>query len=85
MSNPKKVEFTIRGERKSLTEEQVTTKLKKADLGHAQIHTVEVNGIAYPLKKAFAIVTELDVLDFQTAEARTVFKKLGFKVGRNNS
>jgi len=85
MSNSKKVEFTIRGRRKSLTEEQVKTALKKVDLGHAQIHTVEVNGVSYPLKKAFAKVTEFDVLDFQTAEARAVFIKLGFKVSRNNS
>lgn len=69
----------------SLTREQVIRALKKASPGLIRLHTVEIGGVKYSVKKAFAQVTGLDLLEFQTAEARRVFERLGFKVGRKES
>lgn|GEM_PF-4235644 len=74
--------FTVRGQRLSLNRKQVIAKLKAIEPGATTEHVVEVEGIWYPVKKALAAVTGLDVLRFQTAQALTIFEKLGFKVER---
>ena len=43
-------------------------------------HAVEVGGRLYPVKQAFAAVTGMQVLDFNTHQARSAFRRLGFKV-----
>ena len=75
-------EFVIGGEPRSLTRQQVLEKLKSVKPGICKEHIVHVGGVWHPLKKAFATVTGLDLLKFQTAQALTVFEKLGFKVDR---
>lgn len=77
-----KHEFVIRGESRSLTRQQVLEKLKSVKPGVCTEHIVQVGGVWHPLKKAFATVTGLDLLKFQTAQALTVFEKLGFRVDR---
>jgi 5-methylcytosine-specific restriction protein B len=74
--------FTIRGQRISLSREQVIEKLKGKELGPTTIHVVEIEGNWYPMKEALSIVTGIDRLKFQTAQALVVFEKLGFKVDR---
>jgi hypothetical protein len=77
-----KQEFTIGGKRIRLTSDQVTARLKDVEPGMVKTHAVEINGVRYPVKEAFAIVTNLDLLDFNTNQARNVFQQLGFKVLR---
>lgn len=74
--------FVIGGQPLSLSKQQVIVKLKSVKPGRYTEHIVEVGGVWHPLKKAFAIVTGLDLLKFQTAQALTAFEKLGFKVDR---
>lgn len=74
--------FTIRGQRFSLTQEQVIERLRGETPGAITEHVVEIEGVWYPMKEAFSIATGLDRLKFQTAQAMAVFEKLGFKVDR---
>lgn len=75
-------EFTIGGRKIQLTKEEVVKKLKGAKLGRIQTHAVEVGGALFPIKRAFAKVSEVDILDFNTIQARNVFRELGFPVRR---
>jgi len=77
-----KQEFTVGGKIVRLTHEQVLSKLKGVTPGVIKTHGVEVNGLTYPVKEAFACITGLDLLDFNTNQARTILIKLGFKVKR---
>lgn len=45
-------------------------------------HVVEVDEVIFPVKQVFAAATGLDRLDFTTNQARTILKRLGFKVCR---
>lgn len=74
--------FVVGGQALSLTREQVIKKLRSAKPDISREHIVEIGGVWHPLKKAFATVTGLDLLKFQTAQALTIFEKLGFKVDR---
>jgi hypothetical protein len=76
------IEFTVRGQRKRLSRADVTRKLKGRKLATIKTHAVEVGGVLYPVKEAFAVVTGLDLLDFNTNQARNVFRRLGFNVNR---
>jgi len=75
-------EFTVGGHRKRLTRGEVLAKLKGNPPGPIQAHAVDIGGVLYPIKEAFARATGLDVLDFNTNQARSVFQRLGFKVQR---
>ena len=77
-----KREFTVGGKRLQLTSDQVVSSLKNVRPGPIQKHAVEINGLTYPVKEAFAYVTHLDLLDFNTNQARSIFQRLGFKVMR---
>ena len=74
--------FRVGGHRVQLSAAQVVKKLRGFEPGPIQSHAVDVAGITYPVKEAFAAATGLDVLDFNTNQARSIFKKLGFKVSR---
>lgn len=76
------IEFTVRGQRKRLSKAQVISKLKGKRPGPIQAHAVEIEGVLYPVKEAFAVVSGLDLLDFNTNQARNVFQRLGFNVRR---
>ena len=76
------IEFTVAGKRIRLTHGEVTEKLSGLQLGQVQAHAVEVSGALYPVKEAFALVTGLDLLDFNTNQARSIFRRLGFNVVR---
>lgn len=60
----------------------VVISLRLTKPGRIQTHAVCVEGILYPVKEAWAHVTGTDVLDFNTNQARSWFKKLGFEVFR---
>lgn len=76
------IEFRMRGQRWRLSKAQVISKLKGKKPGPIQTHAVEIEGVLYPVKEALALVTGLDLLDFNTNQARNVFQRLGFNVRR---
>lgn len=77
-----KQEFIVVGKRVHLTSDKVVSALRGIAPGLVQTHAVEINGLTYPVKEALALVTGLDLLDFNTNQARSVFRRLGFKVVR---
>lgn len=73
---------TIGGKKLQLSRDQVIRKLKGSTPGTIQTHAVEIEGTDYPIKEAFARATGLDLLDFNTNQARSILKRLGFVVKR---
>lgn len=65
-----------------MTSDEVVLKLRGAKFGEIRTHAVRIEGVLYPIKEAFAAVSGLDRLDFNTNQARTWFRKLGFEVVR---
>lgn len=53
--------------------------------GPIQEHGVEIDGTLFAVKEAFAVVTGLDLLDFNTNQARDVFRRLGFPLVRRSA
>ena len=76
------IDVTASGKRLRMTNEDVIRKLRGVKPGRIQTHAVKVQGVYHPIKAAFAQVTGLDVLDFNTHTARAAFKRLGFDVVR---
>lgn len=74
--------FTFGGSPKRITTDQALRKLRNLEPGPVRTHGVKIRGVTYPVKEAFAKVTGLDPLDFNTNQARSVFKRLGFQVVR---
>jgi len=74
--------FTAGGRLNRVTSDEVVQKLRDARFGVVRTHAVRVDGVLYPIKEAFAVVSGLDLLDFNTNQARSWFRKLGFEVVR---
>jgi hypothetical protein len=70
------------GRHSRVTNDEVVQRLRGAKLGEIRTHAVRVEGVLYPIKEAFAAVSGLDRLDFNTNQARNWFRKLGFEVVR---
>ena len=83
MMMPRETEVRVGGGRLRMDREDVIQKLRGVTPGRIQTHAVDVEGRLYPVKEAFHVVTGADVLDFNTNQARSVFKRLGFEVGRD--
>jgi len=77
-----KQDFVVGGKQVHLTSDKVLSALCGIAPGSIHIHAVEIDGRTYPAKKALSIVTGLDLLDFNTNQARNIFRGLGFKVVR---
>ncbi len=82
MAHAKVHEFVVSGTRVKVTKERVISVLKEIEPDVIATHAVEVEGRLYPVKQAFAAISNIDLLDFNSAQARTNFKKMGFKVCR---
>lgn len=65
-----------------MSSDDVIKKLRNVRPGPIRTHAVRVQGVLHPVKEAFATVSGLDVLDFNTNQARSWFKRLGFDVVR---
>lgn len=76
------VDFTVAGKRWRLTRDQVLNRLKGVSPGPVRTHVVRVGGVTYAVKEALAAATGLDPLDFNTNQARTWLRRLGFEVER---
>jgi hypothetical protein len=79
------VDLTAGGKRVRMTSDDVVKKLKGVKPGRIRTHAVKINGVLHPVKEAFSEVTGLDLLDFNTNQARSSFKRLGFEVVRVSS
>lgn len=73
---------TVGGRHARVTSDDVVQKLRGVRFGEIRTHAVRVEGVLYPIKEAFAAVSGLDRLDFNTNQARNWFRKLGFEVVR---
>lgn len=76
------MDFTINGKRLTLDATDVRVAVEGVMPGSVRSHVVEIDGIEYPVKQAFAEATGLDLLDFTTNHARNVLRRLGFNVVR---
>jgi hypothetical protein len=76
------IDVTAGGKRLRMTSDDVVRTLRGVKPGRIKTHAVKVQGVDHPVKEAFAAVTGLDVLDFNTNQARAAFKRLGFEVAR---
>jgi hypothetical protein len=76
------VRFTISGRHFNLSREQVEKALTGVEPEPTKLHAVQVGRHTFPVKQALSEVTGLDRLDFQSMDARRVFRRLGFKLMR---
>lgn len=77
-----RLDFTVKGKRMQVTTEDVIRKIRTVTPGPIRKHAVTIDGVAYPVKQAFAAATGTDILDFDTNQARHWFQRLGFEVAR---
>jgi hypothetical protein len=76
------MDFRMNGKDYHLTRDEVIGRVRGVRPGRIQAHLVEIEGVEFPVKQAFALATGLDVLDFNTNEARRILAALGFAVRR---
>jgi hypothetical protein len=76
------VRFTISGKHFNLSRDQVEKALSGVRPEPTKLHAVQVGRHLFPVKQALSQVTGLDRLDFQSMDARRVFRRLGFKLMR---
>lgn len=74
--------FKISGKVFTLSKKMVEVALKNVKPDSVRTHSVKINGQSFPVKQALAAVTNLDVLDFQSTQARNVLQRLGFQLAR---
>lgn len=77
-----KITFTHGGKIYALTKRRVVEAVDGVSPEPIRIHWVDIDGVRFPVKQAFAVATKLDRLDFATNQARTILRQLGFAVGR---
>jgi hypothetical protein len=82
-SEVSRMDFIVNGQRYSLTKQEVEARLRGVSPGPIFRYAVEVNGVLYPVKQVFAIVTGVD--QFTSQRARDVLRRLGFSEKRHAS
>ena len=80
MSETDYVDLVVRGERIRLRKADVLGAVRDGPLGVVRQHAVEIDRQLYPVKEVFARATGIDVLDFNTTQARAALRRLGFEV-----
>lgn len=73
---------TIGGHQFLITRDEVLSKTRELQPDQLHDHGVKLHGKAFPVKQVIAAVTGLDRLDFQSMQARSVLKRLGFELWR---
>lgn len=79
---PSSIDFTLRGERYSLTRDLVVESISGAVPREIKRYYVEIEGTRYPVKQVFELATDLSPADFTTHDAIRILKKLCFEIGR---
>jgi hypothetical protein len=80
MSETGHIDVIVRGERVQLRKADVIRAARNGDLGVIRQHAVEIEKQLYPVKEVFARATGFDLLDFNTTQARSALRRLGFEV-----
>ena len=80
MPETEAVELVVRGERLRLRKADVMRAVRDGGFGVVRQHAVEIERRLYPVKEVFARATGIDVLDFNTTQARAALRGLGFEV-----
>lgn len=73
---------TIGGERFTISRSRVLARTEALEPEQLRDHGVKLHGKVFPVKQVVAAVTGLDRLDFQSMQARSVLKRLGFELWR---
>jgi hypothetical protein len=73
-------EFTLNGRRFRGTVTQVENALRRVAPDKVKVHTVEVGGVRYPVRQAFALAFGVGRKEVDSDTARRVFLRLGFPV-----
>lgn len=79
---PDEVKLTVSGVALRLSPDRVVKALDNVEPERVRNHAVVVGTRWFPVKQAFEAVSGLDRLDFNTEQARSAFRKLGFEVRR---
>ncbi len=80
MSDTQYIDLVVGGERIRLRKADVLRAVRNGPLGVVRQHAVEIEKQLYPIKEVFARATGIDVLDFNTTQARSALRRLGFEV-----
>jgi hypothetical protein len=72
----------IAGQPFVITRDGVLSKTRNLVPEELRDHGVKLHGKVFPVKQVVAVVTGLDRLDFQSMQARSVLKRLGFELWR---
>lgn len=75
-------EFVIGGRNVRLSPARVRSAVEGQEPGRVRTHAVEIDGRVFAVKEALALATGLDLLDFNTNQARAILRRLGFSVRR---
>ena len=70
----------VAGKKVQLRKADVLDAVRDGPLGVVRQHAVEIERRLYPAKEVFARATGIDVLDFNTTQARAALRRLGFEV-----
>lgn len=79
------MEFTLSGQSLTLTKAAVVSALHGVSPEVVREHAVDIDGQLYPVKQVVALATGMDRLDFTSAQARSVLKRLGFDLSRRQA
>jgi hypothetical protein len=76
------VEYTLGGQRRELSAQEVERTAAGIEPGPIRTHAVRVGGMLFPVKQIFGAAAHIDIADFTTNQARRILKRLGFEVVR---
>ncbi|MEO8898341.1 MAG: hypothetical protein ABI473_06560 [Candidatus Dormibacter sp.] len=80
MTETQYIDLVVGGERIRLRQVDVRRAVRNGPMGVVRQHAVEIEKQLYPIKEVFARATGIDVLDFNTTQARSALRRLGFEV-----
>jgi hypothetical protein len=80
----RRISVKVAGQDFLLDVDEVEHELRKILPEPLTDHFVVIGGRRYPPKQILALVTGLDRADFTTHQARRIFRRLGFTVGRRS-
>jgi hypothetical protein len=72
------MDFIVDRKRYTATKQGVEARMRGVGPDSIYQYSVEVNGVRYPVKQVFRVVTGLDL--FTTNQARSVLRRLGFTI-----